>query len=84
VVGAFKAQGIEPEGFTLYGYAAIQALAQAATKAKSTEAKAVEKVLKSDKFNLVLGDVGFDQKGDITAPGYVLYVWKKGKFEYAE
>ena len=27
---------------------------------------------------------GFDQKGDITAPGYVLYVWKKGKFEYAE
>lgn len=84
VVGAFKAQGIEPEGFTLYGYAAVQALAQAAAKAKSTEAKAVEKVLKSDKFNLVLGSVGFDQKGDITAPGYVLYVWKKGNFEYAE
>ena len=84
VVGAFKAQGIEPEGFTLYGYAAIQALAQAAAKAKSTEAKAVEKVLKTDKFDLVLGNVGFAQKGDITAPGYVLYVWKKGKFEYAE
>ena len=39
---------------------------------------------KADKFDLVLGNVGFDQKGDITAPGYVLYVWKKGNFEYAD
>lgn len=81
VVGAFRAQGIDPEGFTLYGYAAVQVLAQAAVKAKSTDAKAVEKTLKSERFNTVLGDVGFDPKGDITAPGYVVYVWKGGNFE---
>ncbi|CAA9325751.1 MAG: High-affinity leucine-specific transport system, periplasmic binding protein LivK [uncultured Microvirga sp.] len=83
VVGAFKAQNIDPEGFTLYGYAAVQALAQAVEKAKSADPKAVEKTLKAERFDTVLGQVGFDPKGDITAPGYVLYVWKGGNFDYA-
>jgi len=30
----------------------------------------------------VLGTVGFDKKGDVTAPGYVFYVWKDGKYDY--
>lgn len=84
VVGAFKAQGVDPEGFTLYGYAAVQALAQAAIKAKGTDPRLVERTLKSERFDLLLGNVGFDQKGDITAPGYVLYVWKGGTFDYAD
>ena len=84
VVGAFRAQGIDPEGFTLYGYAAVQALAQAADKANAKDPKAVEKALKSERFDLILGSVGFDGKGDITAPGYVLYVWKNGSFGYAD
>lgn len=84
IVGAFKAQGIDPEGFTLYGYAAVQALAQAAAKAKSVQPKVVDKTLKSERFDTVLGNVGFDPKGDITAPGYVLYAWKSGNFEYAD
>jgi branched-chain amino acid transport system substrate-binding protein len=33
---------------------------------------------------MVLGNVGFKQNGDIAAPGYVLYVWKSGKFVYAD
>ena len=83
VVGAFKAQGIDPEGFTLYGYAAVQALTQAASKARSTDPKTLDKTLKSERFETILGNVGFDQKGDITAPGYVLYIWKNGSFDYA-
>jgi branched-chain amino acid transport system substrate-binding protein len=83
VVGAFRAQGIDPEGFTLYGYAAVQALAEAANMAKSTDPKTLDKTLKSGRFETILGTVGFDQKGDITAPGYVLYVWKNGSFDYA-
>jgi branched-chain amino acid transport system substrate-binding protein len=83
VVGAFKAQGIDPEGFTLYGYAAVQALAQAASKARSTDPKTLDKTLKSERFETILGEVGFDQKGDITAPGYVLYIWNNGSFDYA-
>jgi branched-chain amino acid transport system substrate-binding protein len=38
--------------------------------------------LHAGKFNTVLGNVGFDKKGDIDAPGYVFYVWSKGKYTY--
>jgi branched-chain amino acid transport system substrate-binding protein len=58
-------------------------LAGAANAAKSTDPKTLDKTLKSGRFETVLGTVGFDQKGDITAPGYVLYVWRNGSFDYA-
>jgi branched-chain amino acid transport system substrate-binding protein len=82
VVARFKAQGVDPEGFTLYGYTAVQVLAEAANNSKSLDPKAIEQALKSQRFNSILGEVGFDQKGDISAPGYALYVWKHGDFDY--
>lgn len=83
IVDGFKARGIDPEGFTLYGYAAVQALVQAAGKARSTDPKLIDRTLKAERFDTLLGQVGFNAKGDITAPGYVLYVWKGGNFDYA-
>lgn len=35
--------------------------------------------LRNDEFDTVLGRIGFDEKGDVTAPGYVWYVWKDGE-----
>jgi len=29
-------------------------------------------------FKTAIGELGFDEKGDITRPDYVLYTWKKG------
>jgi branched-chain amino acid transport system substrate-binding protein len=84
VVKKFRAQKYEPEGYTLYTYGAIQAWAQAATKAKSTNWKKVADALRAGQFNTVLGKIGFDKKGDVTAPGYVFYVWKDGKYDYAK
>jgi branched-chain amino acid transport system substrate-binding protein len=84
VVKRFRDEGIEPEGYVLYTYGAIQAWAQAVEKAGTTNTEAVEKVLNTDKFNTVLGDIGFDSKGDVTAPGYVFYVWKDGKYDYVQ
>jgi len=83
VVKKFRAQNYEPEGYTLYTYGAIQAWAQAVTKAKSTGWKAVAAELRKGKYNTVLGPLGFNKKGDVTAPGYVFYVWKDGKYDYA-
>ncbi|ACL58047.1 Extracellular ligand-binding receptor [Methylobacterium nodulans ORS 2060] len=80
VVDRFKAQGIDPEGFTLYGYTAVQVLAAAARDAKSVDPKAIDRTLKSKTFETILGSVGFDRKGDISAPGYVLYSWSNGDF----
>ncbi|BAU46856.1 ABC transporter [Sulfurifustis variabilis] len=82
VVEKFLKEGYKPEGYTLYSYGAIQAWVQAAEKAKSPKADAVAKALKSGKFDTVLGPIGFDAKGDVTAPGYVVYVWQKGKYDY--
>ena len=80
VVAGFRAKQIEPEGFTLYAYTALQVLAQAANAGHSTEPAVVERTLKAGKFDTLLGSVGFNAAGDITAPGYVLYVWKGGDF----
>jgi branched-chain amino acid transport system substrate-binding protein len=82
VVAKFKAQNYDPEGYTLYTYGAIQAWAQAVEKAGSTDLKKVIATLRTNKFNTVLGQIGFDMKGDVTAPGYVWYVWDKGKYDY--
>ena len=84
VVKKFRAQKYEPEGYTLYTYGAIQAWAEAATKAKSTNWKKVADALRANKFSTVLGKIGFNKKGDVTAPGYVFYVWKDGKYDYAK
>ena len=82
VVDKFKAGGYDPEGYTLYTYAAIQAWAQAATTAKSVKTADVIKALRSGTFDTVMNKFSFDKKGDVTAPGYVVYVWKGGAYDY--
>jgi branched-chain amino acid transport system substrate-binding protein len=84
LVATFRAKGIEPEGYTLYTYGAIQAWKQAAEKVGSTDGKKIAAALKAGKFETVLGPIGFDAKGDVTAPGYVFYVWKDGKYDYVQ
>mgnify|MGYP003674773944 CR=1 FL=1 len=82
LVKTFRAKGIEPEGYVLYTYAAIQAWAQAAKTAGKTDYAPMVKALNSGKFQTVLGDLSFDGKGDVTLPGYVFYEWKDGKYGY--
>ena len=80
----FKDKGVDPEGYVLYTYGAIQAWAQAVEKAKSTDTKVVATTLKANTFDTVLGKIGFDAKGDVTAPGYVVYEWKSGTYDYVK
>ncbi len=82
VVARFRAQSYEPEGYTLYTYGAIQAWAQAVEKAGSTDLDKSIASLRKNKFETVLGNIGFDGKGDVTAPGYVWYIWKDGQYDY--
>ena len=78
VVETFRAAGFEPEAYTLYSYAAVQALAGAANAAKSIDTQEVAKALHAGTFPTVLGDMSFDEKGDPKLPGYIMYEWKKG------
>ena len=82
VVQKFKEKGIDPEGYTLYTYAAVQVWAQAAAKAGTTDAKKVAAAMKSGTWDTVLGPISFDKKGDITTVDYVFYRWSKdGKYD---
>ncbi len=81
VVKEFKDKGIDPEGYVLYTYAAVQVWAEAVEKAKTTDPKKVAAVLKSGgPWNTVLGKLGYDKKGDITESDYVLYIWHNGSY----
>jgi branched-chain amino acid transport system substrate-binding protein len=87
VVAKFKAKNFEPEAYTLYAYAAVQILADAAKQAGGVEPKKMADAMRQGKpFKTVIGDISFDKKGDITRPDYVMYVWKKGadgKIDYS-
>lgn len=79
VVKAFAGKNINPEAYTLYAYAAMQVIAQAAADAKSLDPKKVAEATKSGKaFKTVIGDLAYNKKGDITRLDYVMYTWKKG------
>jgi branched-chain amino acid transport system substrate-binding protein len=79
VVAKFQAKKYEPEAYTLYSYAAVEILKQAAEQAKSTDGKKIAEAMKAGKpFKTVIGDISYDKKGDITRPDYVMYTWKKG------
>lgn len=84
LVKTFRAKGVEPEGYVLYTYAAIQVWAQAAKTAGKTDYAAVVKALNAGKFDTVLGEVSFDGKGDVSLPGYVFYKWSNGKYDYLD
>lgn len=84
LVEKFRAAGIEPEGYVLYTYAAIQVWAAAAEAAGTTDYDAVVAKLDDMDFDTVLGNLSFDNKGDVTLPGYVFYKWSNGTYDYLE
>jgi branched-chain amino acid transport system substrate-binding protein len=88
VMKEFRARDIDPEVFTLNAYAAVEVLAQAAKAAGTFDTAAIAKVIHSGRmFATVLGTLTYDAKGDITTPGYAVYVWRRGyedQLEYGE
>jgi branched-chain amino acid transport system substrate-binding protein len=75
IVESFKAKGIDPEGYTLYTYAAMQVWTQAVAKAGTTDPKKVMETIKAGSWDTVIGKMEFDAKGDIKLIDYVVYRW---------
>jgi branched-chain amino acid transport system substrate-binding protein len=81
LVAKFRAEGYEPEGITLQNYIAIQVWAEAVEKAGTLELDAVTEALRTHKFDTLFGEIGFDEKGDVTGyEPFVWYVWKGGHY----
>ncbi|ODU08209.1 MAG: branched chain amino acid ABC transporter substrate-binding protein [Rubrivivax sp. SCN 71-131] len=83
VVKRFRDAKVEPEGYVMYAYAAMQLFAEAATQAKSAKPADVQKALAKGSFDSVIGRLAFDAKGDNKAPGFVAYKWQGGQYDYA-
>jgi branched-chain amino acid transport system substrate-binding protein len=72
-------------GFTLHAYAAVQAWAQAVRTVGSLEPDAVREALQRERFDTVLGTLGFDENGDVVGiDTYIWYEWHDGAFHPAD
>lgn len=79
VVAAFRAQNFNPETYTLYSYAAVEVVKQAAEAARSLEPTEMARVMHSGRaFKTVIGELSFDAKGDVARTDYTVHVWRKG------
>ena len=64
VADEFRATGYEPEGFSLFSYATVQALAEGVRRAGKVDGTAVAKALRAGgPVDTVFGPVAFDAKG---------------------
>ena len=80
VADEFRATGYPPQGFTLFSYAAVQALAEGVRRAGKVDAVAVAQALRSGgPVETVFGAVAFDAKGDVQGIGYQIDVWRDGR-----
>ncbi|MBN9233101.1 MULTISPECIES: ABC transporter substrate-binding protein [Phyllobacteriaceae] len=76
-----KAKGFVPEGFTLFSYATIQAFAEGIKRAGSDDPGKVAAALKDGKpISTVVGEVIFDEKGDLKNAKYDINQWHEGKY----
>ncbi len=66
VIERFRAEGFDPEGYTLLTYAAVQVWSQAAERAGSLELSGLIAALHNHEYKTVLGPIAFDTKGDVT------------------
>ena len=81
VLDAFKADGVVPDGFTLFSYATIQALAEGVHRSGSTDGRKVTQALREgDAIGTVIGPLRFDRKGDALGITYEIDVWKDGRY----
>jgi branched-chain amino acid transport system substrate-binding protein len=75
-----RATGFDPEGITLYTYAAVQIVAEAIHRAGHTDTSKVADIMHHDEFSTVLGPVSLNAKGDVTKPDYIMYRWTNGTY----
>lgn len=77
VVSRMRAAGFDPEGYTLYSYASVQAIVEGAKRSGSLEPARIAAALRGGApVATVLGPVAFDAKGDVRDPRYAIYMWQ--------
>jgi branched-chain amino acid transport system substrate-binding protein len=76
LVEAFRAEGKDPSGaFILTAYAAVQVMADAMKATGGTDTNAIQAYIRQNSFNTPIGQIRFDEKGDLKAFDFVVYNW---------
>jgi branched-chain amino acid transport system substrate-binding protein len=76
VIERMRARDQNAEGFTLYAYAAVQALAAAAEGTGSLESARIAEWLRGgNRFDTAVGPVAFDMRGDLKEPKTAWFRW---------
>lgn len=76
IVAKLDSEGKKSDGFTLYAYSAVQAVAAAIEGTNgSTQGTELAEWLQQNTVNTVLGPKEWDSKGDLKTPDYTMYQW---------
>ena len=80
LLSILSGQGLDPGGYILYSYAAIQVWAAGVTAAQSIDPEKVASNIRGHEIKTILGNLHYDNKGDVENSKYVFYVWKNGRY----
>ncbi len=75
VIEAMRRDGIDPSGYVLPAYAAVQVWSAAVRGTGAASHGDLVKALNSGTFETVLGPVSFDGRGNASLPDFVAYEW---------
>jgi len=80
-ISKYNAKFGEIGPYSIYAYDAANILLSAIKEANTTEGTKIIEKLHALEFAGAVGKIKFDDKGDVTAPPYVVWTTKDGKFE---
>ncbi|WP_246249200.1 branched-chain amino acid ABC transporter substrate-binding protein [Chelativorans alearense] len=83
ILQALREAGVEPEGYVLPGYAAVQ-LATGAVRVAAEDDRPVGEILNDFAFDTAIGIVRFDEKGDLARNIYRLFRYDGEEFVEVE
>jgi branched-chain amino acid transport system substrate-binding protein len=79
-VTLLRERGVEPEGHTLYAFAAVQVIAQAIDRSGTTDFTRMKRVLDTRRFGSVFGEIRFVE-GEANMPLVGFLQWRDGRPE---
>lgn len=79
IIEAFRAEGYDPEAYTLYTFAAFELYRAAAEATGSTDSRKIAAWLRAgNPVQTVIGQIRLDSKGDVVEPQYSWFSFRNG------
>ncbi|HUY68608.1 MAG TPA: branched-chain amino acid ABC transporter substrate-binding protein [Alphaproteobacteria bacterium] len=80
-IAALRKSGFEPEGYTLYTYAAVQVVVDGIKRAGAPDPMKAAAAIRAKPISTVIGTLKYDAKGDVDGFKYVMYRWHDGNYK---